>query len=72
MGTFCGEHIFRFEPSKTTEGGTTFSQDERFTGSLGGLLMGGGFVGNALGVKESTKKGFEKYNGDLKKWCEGA
>ncbi|KAF2660417.1 hypothetical protein K491DRAFT_589303 [Lophiostoma macrostomum CBS 122681] len=66
---FTGEHIFTFEPSKTTPGGTTFSQEETFSGMLS-FMMGEGFLGNQLGMKEKTKTGWEKYNADLKAACE--
>jgi hypothetical protein len=68
---FTGEHIFRFEPSKTTPGGTTFSQEESFTGALG-FLMGDNFIGRAVGISEKSRAGWKKYNQDLKAWCEGS
>jgi len=71
LGTFNGEHIFRFEPSTKTQGGTTFVQEEKFTGLLS-FLMSDGFIARSVGLKESSKKGFEGYNEDLKKWCEGS
>jgi hypothetical protein len=64
------EHIFRFEPSTKTQGGTTFVHEESFTGILA-FLMGEGFVARSVGLRESTKRGFEGYNKDLKAWCEG-
>jgi len=66
---FNGEHCFRFQPSTTTQGGTTFVHEEKFTGALS-FLMGEGFFARWVGLRESTKKGFEGYNQDLKKWCE--
>jgi hypothetical protein len=38
---------------------------------LGAFLMGEGFFGRSMGVREKAKLGFESYNRDLKKWCEG-
>ncbi|KAF2190116.1 hypothetical protein K469DRAFT_560380 [Zopfia rhizophila CBS 207.26] len=68
-GIFSGEHIFRFEPSIATHGGTTFVQEEKFTGILA-FLMGDGFVARSIGLREKTKRGWESYNRDLKTWCE--
>ncbi|KAF2117208.1 hypothetical protein BDV96DRAFT_598134 [Lophiotrema nucula] len=69
MGQFKGEHIFRFEPSTQTPGGTTFTHEEKFAGSLA-FIIGPGPVGRMIGFRESTRKGFESYNRDLKAWCE--
>ena len=44
--------------------------EETFTGILA-FLMGEGFVARSMGLRESTKRGFEGYNKDLKAWCEG-
>jgi hypothetical protein len=33
-------------------------------------MMGNGFVGKQLGMKEKTRKGWVKYNADLKAACE--
>ncbi|KAK6523169.1 hypothetical protein TWF694_006064 [Orbilia ellipsospora] len=71
LGTFKGEHIFRFEPSSQTQGGTTFTHEEKFTGLLS-FIMGSNVAANSIGLRASTQKGFEKYNVDLKKWCEGS
>jgi hypothetical protein len=68
-GVFRGEHIFLFEASTTTPGGTTFTQKEEFTGLLS-PLMGQNFVARAIGMHDGTKSGWAKYNLDLKKWCE--
>jgi hypothetical protein len=50
-------------------GGTTFSQEEKLTGMLA-FLMTDNPIGRVLGVPKKTKKGWEKYNQDLKAWCE--
>ena len=71
IGIFIGEHIFRFEPSTKTLGGTTFVQEEKFTGILS-WMMSEGFVARAIGSREKARRGFERYNRDLKAWCEGA
>jgi hypothetical protein len=68
---FIGEHIFRFEPSTKIQGGTTFVHEEKFTGLLA-FIMGDSFVARLIGIRESTKGGFERYNRDLKTWCEGS
>ncbi|KAK6334223.1 hypothetical protein TWF696_002724 [Orbilia brochopaga] len=69
LGTFTGEHIFRFEPSTKIQGGTTFIHEEKFTG-LTSFIMGQNLVARGIGLRESTRKGFERYNRDLKAWCE--
>ncbi|KAF3920660.1 hypothetical protein ABW21_db0206742 [Orbilia brochopaga] len=69
LGTFSGEHIFRFEPSAKTQGGTTFIHEEKFTGLLS-FIIGNGLVARSIGFRNSTEKGFERYNRDLKDWCE--
>ncbi|KAL1587628.1 hypothetical protein WHR41_03639 [Cladosporium halotolerans] len=64
---FCGDHFFRFQPSETNPGSTTFVQGEEFTGLLSFLmrpLFGWGF-----GTK--TRSGFEKLNRDLRSRVEG-
>lgn len=53
------------------QGGTTFTQEENFTGVLA-FTMGDGFVARSIGFKEKTKRGWEGYNQDLKVWCEGS
>jgi hypothetical protein len=68
-GIFNGEHSFTFEPSKTTPGGTTFTQKEEFTGGFS-FVMGEGFLAKKIGMPEKTRRGWQKYNQDLKKWCE--
>jgi hypothetical protein len=55
-----GEAYFYFEPSKTTPGGTTFVQDEEFTGILSILF----YEGSAM--REKTQSNFETYNSDIK------
>lgn len=68
-GIFNGEHSFHFEPSKTTPGGTTFAQQEQFTGAFS-FVMGENLVANKIGMPEKTHAGWKKYNEDLKRWCE--
>ncbi|KAF2100883.1 hypothetical protein NA57DRAFT_54956 [Rhizodiscina lignyota] len=68
---FSGEHTFRFTPSTTTPGGTTFYQEEKFTGALS-FMMGDSFVARQIGFQAKTKNGWERYNQDLKAWCEGS
>lgn len=68
---FGGEHSFRFAPSHTTPGGTTFTQEESFSGALG-FLMGEGFIAKKLGFGAKTILGWEGYNRDFKGWCEKA
>jgi hypothetical protein len=64
-GLFTGEHTFRFENSKTTPGGTTMVQSEKFSGVLSFLVADG------TGFAKTTREGFEGFNADLKKWVEG-
>ncbi|KAJ5131816.1 hypothetical protein N7448_005974 [Penicillium atrosanguineum] len=71
LNSFNGNHSFRFEPSATTPGGTTFTQQEEFTGYLS-FIVGEGVIARSLGMREKTEKGFEKFNKDLKAWCEMA
>ncbi|KAK3716795.1 hypothetical protein LTR37_006145 [Vermiconidia calcicola] len=58
----CGDHYFRFEPSKTTPGGTTFTQGEDFSGVLS-FLMG-------MSMGQKSEQGFGGFNEDLKKRVE--
>jgi len=60
---FYGDHFFRFEASKTTPGGTTFSHGEEFGGILAAPF---GWFG--MGSKTGT--GFEEFNQDLKREAE--
>ncbi|PVH99097.1 hypothetical protein DM02DRAFT_615289 [Periconia macrospinosa] len=69
MGTFNGAHAFRFKPSTTTPGGTTFVHEEEFTGAMT-WLIGEGVIAKGVGMREKTKAGFEGFNEDFKKWCE--
>jgi len=71
MNTFNGEHRFKFEPSKTTPGHTTFIHEENFTGAMT-WMMNGGMASKMVGLEKSTREGFEKFNADLKAWCEKA
>jgi hypothetical protein len=52
--------MFRFEPSATTPGGTTFVQAEEFSGLLAIL-----FSSNSS-MRKKTQKNFETFNSDLK------
>jgi hypothetical protein len=70
MGMFNGEHAFRFMASAVTPGGTTLVHEERFTGAMT-WCIGEGAVAGLLGVREKTRLGFEGFNEDLKKVCEG-
>lgn len=63
-GLFTGEHVFRFEPSETTPGGTTFVQEENFTGILSFMYA------SWSPMAKDTKKGFAGFNVDLKARCE--
>lgn len=60
---FYGVHSFSFEPSKTTPGGTTFTNSEEFTGPFGFTMMKS-FFG------QKTETNFEKVCQDLKKRVE--
>jgi hypothetical protein len=71
LGTFNGEHIFRFEQSNTNAGGTTFIHEEKFTGALS-FLMGSGLAARSVGLKKKTEDGFKRFNQDFKAWCEKA
>lgn len=75
-GIFTGAHAFRFESvsgSDTTGSGvrTRLVHEERFSGLLAGV-MGEGYLGNWLGMREDTRKGFESFNVDFKKWVESS
>jgi len=54
-----------------TPGGTTFVNEESFTGALS-FMMGDNIVARPLGMHAKTTHGFEKYNADLKVWCESS
>jgi hypothetical protein len=69
LGTFKGEHRFIFQPSAKTPGGTTFVHEEEFEGALA-FVIGDGAVGRMVGFREKTRSGFERFNRDLKVWCE--
>ncbi|GJN69770.1 hypothetical protein PLICBS_003822 [Purpureocillium lilacinum] len=64
-GLFTGDHYFRFRPSDKTPGGTTLEHGEDFFGVLTFIIAEG------TGFWEKTKKGFEGFNEDIKKKCEG-
>lgn len=66
---FTGTHSFYWTPSQTTPGATTFTQEEVFSGLLGGLY-GDGVVAKRVGMKEKTRVWWEEFNGDLKKAVE--
>ncbi|BCS29795.1 SRPBCC domain-containing protein [Aspergillus puulaauensis] len=75
-GIFTGAHAFRFESvsdSDTTgaEARTRLVHEERFSGLLAGL-MGEGYFGSLFGMREDTRKGFEGFNADFKKWVESS
>lgn len=53
FGILKAEHTFRFEPSDTTPGSTTFFNEENFHGAIGGMM-------------KSAGGGFEKFNTDFK------
>jgi len=63
LGLLTGIHSFRFEESKVTPGSTTFHQDEIFTGIAAAPIL--------YAIRDSTTKGYESFNADLKKWVEG-
>lgn len=44
-------------------------QEESFSGPLA-LLIGENVVARAIGFREKTRRGFEKFNADFKGWCE--
>ena len=73
MGLFTGEHSFRFEAvgGLGSEGGekTLFIQEEKFSGWLG-WLMGESLIAWWAGWRQSTRRGFEGFNADLKRWVE--
>jgi hypothetical protein len=60
---FYGDHFFRFEASKSTPGGTTFSHGEEFKGPLAAPF-------GWFGMGSKTSIGFEKFNEDLKREAE--
>ena len=64
-----GEHSFHFKPSEITNGGTTFVQEEKFSGVLS-FLFGENWFARLIGIRAGTTRGFETYNEDLKAWCE--
>jgi hypothetical protein len=35
-------------------------------------MMGEGLIAKKSGFREKTRKGFEGFNGDLKRWIEGS
>lgn len=70
LGTFNGNHAFHFTESQTTKGATTFIQEEQFSGALA-FIIGDNAIGNMIGFREKTRKGFEGFNADFKKWVEG-
>lgn len=53
-----------------TQGGTTFTQEERFSGALA-WVMGEGVVGRQVGMREKTRRGWEGFNREFKGVCEG-
>ena len=63
LGIFVGDHSFRFEPSKTTPGSTTFVHSEEFHGALVTLLK-------IFPQGTKQKDGFDGFNRDLKRRVE--
>lgn len=61
-GLFNGDHYFRFEPSKTTPGSTTFTHGEEFSGPLAVLMK----LPIKIGDFNEMAPKFEKFNEDLK------
>lgn len=61
--TVSGLHTFSFTPSTTTVGGTTFAQNEEYSGGVS-FLMQPWLFGKAI------KDQFEVFNADLKKKME--
>lgn len=59
----AGLHTFMFEPSKITQGSTTFTQREEFTGALA-FLVQPWLLGKSLDA------GFKGFNKDLKRKVE--
>jgi hypothetical protein len=66
---FTGDHGFHFAPSTISPGGTTFTQEEAFSGALG-FLMGDNVVGRWCGFGSKTEGNWDEFNRDLKKACE--
>ncbi|KAF4634716.1 hypothetical protein G7Y89_g3386 [Cudoniella acicularis] len=60
LGLFRGIHVFRFEPSKKTDGGTTFTQEESFKGILAWVFS------PYLPLGWLTKRHFDKFGAELK------
>ncbi|KAK4912634.1 hypothetical protein LTR66_017269 [Elasticomyces elasticus] len=61
---FTGQHKFYFANSQATPGGTTFVQQETFSGLLA-FLMGEGWS-----MRTSTIKGWRAFDESLKRECE--
>ena len=61
---FRGVHVFRFEASTRTAGGTTFAQEESFTGVMS-FMMRPGMPGGRM-----TKGYFDGFSADLKRRVE--
>lgn len=59
-GIFTGDHVFEFQPSKTTPGSTTFVQYEDFTGLLSFTMKAEKKSG------AQNLEGFNAVNRDLK------
>ncbi|KAL8769421.1 MAG: hypothetical protein Q9209_004649 [Squamulea sp. 1 TL-2023] len=67
---FRGIHTFRFTPSKTTAGATTFEQEESFSGLFAWAMREDGMPGMMLGVGRMVRGYFEEFNADLKRAVE--
>jgi hypothetical protein len=63
-----GDHNFTFLPSKINPGHTTFTQEEKFSGTIS-WLMGEGILARPFGMAETTKN-WVWFNRDFKAWCE--
>ncbi len=75
-GLFTGAHAFRFESVSDSESSgagarTKLVHEEKFSGLLAGV-MGEGYFGSLFGMREDTRKGFEEFNVDFKKWVESS
>ena len=66
---FLGEHAFRFQPAADGKA-TLFVHEEKCSGMLG-WLNGENWIAGLLGLRETTRTGFEGFNRDLKTWVEG-
>ncbi|KAH8805264.1 hypothetical protein F5884DRAFT_678085 [Xylogone sp. PMI_703] len=63
------KHYFRFQPSTTNPGGTTFVHQEMFSGALAFILREG-WAGRLIGMRAKIEGWFKNFDIDLKKVCE--